>query len=73
MCIRDRGWLAKAPAQAPIAQWLRAKLLLRDGKVTEALPLIAEVAVHFPRDPKFVISRDLLGDTEIFDARRRCA
>ena len=65
-----RGWLGKAPAQAPIAQWLRAKLLLRDGKAAEALPLIAEVAVHFPRDPKFVISRDLLGDTEIFDARR---
>lgn len=65
-----QGWLAKAPAQAPIAQWLRAKLLLRDGKVAEALPLIAEVAVHFPRDPGFVISRDLMGDTEIFDARR---
>ncbi|MFZ4789540.1 MAG: tetratricopeptide repeat protein [Candidatus Competibacteraceae bacterium] len=65
-----RGWLTKAPAQAPIAQWLRAKLLLRDGKVAEALPLIAEVAVYFPRDPEFVISRDLLGDTEIFDARR---
>ncbi|MCC6135917.1 MAG: hypothetical protein LM550_00655 [Candidatus Contendobacter sp.] len=65
-----RGWLAKAPAQAPIAQWLRAKLLLRDGKVVEALPLIAEVAAHFPRDPEFVISRDLIEDTEIFDARR---
>ncbi len=42
-----RGWLAKR-LQAPIAQWLRAKLLLRDGKVAEALPLIAEVAIHFP-------------------------
>ncbi|MCC8988539.1 MAG: hypothetical protein LM523_12645 [Candidatus Contendobacter sp.] len=67
-----RSWLAKAPAQAPIAQWLRAKLLLRDGKVTEALPLIAEVAIHFPRDRGFVISGDNVGelDDDIFDARR---
>ena len=65
-----RGWLVKAPAQAPIAQWLRAKLLLRDGKVAEALPLIADAAAHFPRAPEFVISQDQLGDTEIFDARR---
>ena len=68
-----RGWLAKAPAQAPIAQWLRAKLLLRDGKVAEALPLIAEVAIHFPRDRGFVISSDnSFGDVndDIFDARR---
>ena len=67
-----RGWLAKAPAQAPIAQWLRAKLLLREGKVAEALPLIAEVAVHFPRDRGFVISGDHVGelDDDIFDARR---
>jgi tetratricopeptide (TPR) repeat protein len=65
-----KGWLTKAPAQAPIAQWLRAKLLLREGKVAEALPLIAEVAVQFPRDKDFLISRDTLGDTEIFDTQR---
>lgn len=65
-----RAWLEKAPAPAPIAQWLRAKLLLREGKVTEALPLIAEVAAHFPRDPGFPISRDQVDDAEVFDAKR---
>jgi len=74
-----RGWLDKAPAQAPIAQWLRAKLLLRDGKVAEALPLIADVAIHFPQyqalvinSGGWVISNDNVDgmSTDIFDARR---
>lgn len=65
-----QGWLAKASAQSPIAQWLRAKLLLRAGKVTEALPLIAEVAAHFPADPDFVISHDQVDDSEVFNAKR---
>lgn len=67
-----RNWLTKAPATAPLAQWLRAKLLLRDGKVAEALPLIADVAVHFPRDPAFMITRDNVDafDPEIFDNQR---
>jgi hypothetical protein len=65
-----RAWLARAPAQASVAQWLRAKLLLRDGKVAEALPLIAEVAAHFPREPGFTISRDQVDDSEVFDAKR---
>ncbi len=65
-----QGWLAKASAQSPIAQWLRAKLLLRAGKVTEALPLIAEVAAHFPTDPDFVISHDQDDDSEVFNAKR---
>lgn len=65
-----QGWLAKASAQSLIAQWLRAKLLLRAGKVTEALPLIAEVAAHFPTDPDFVISHDQDDDSEVFNAKR---
>ncbi len=68
-----KNWLAKAPQQAPIAQWLRAKLLLRDGKVAEALPMIAEVATQFPRDADFRIARDTLDDGEIFDAKRAYA
>lgn len=65
-----KGWLTKAPDQAPIAQWLRAKLLLRDGKIAEALPLIAEVATQFPREADFRVSRDAFDDGEIFDAKR---
>jgi hypothetical protein len=65
-----KGWLTKAPTHAPIAQWLRAKLLLRDGKIAEALPLIVEVATQFPREADFRISRDALDDGEIFDTKR---
>ena len=68
-----QGWLTQAPAPAPIAQWLRAKLLLREGKVTEALPLIAEVATQFPKDENFTISRDLIDDSAVFDAKRAYA
>ncbi|MCK7576813.1 MAG: hypothetical protein MZV65_13670 [Chromatiales bacterium] len=54
----EPGW-RKPPAQAPIAQWLRAKLLLRDGKIADAaldrrcrrpLPARRELTDH-PRSP----------------------
>jgi len=65
-----RDWLARAPEHAPIAMWLRAKLLLRDGKIPQALPLIAEVAAHFPRDKDFQVNRETGDLTGIFDALR---
>ena len=64
------AWLERAPEHAPMAMWLRAKLLLRAGQTAEALPLIAEVAAHFPRDPDFQISRDNIDQPGVFDARR---
>jgi hypothetical protein len=64
------AWLAKAPEQAPIAMWLRAKLLLRDGKIAEALPLIAEVVAHFPRDKDFQVNRETGELTGVFDGLR---
>jgi tetratricopeptide (TPR) repeat protein len=65
-----RGWLERAPADTPIAMWLRAKLLLRDGKTDQALPLIAAVAAHFPPDPEIRIERDNLYVPALFEARR---
>ena len=41
-------WLKKAPADAPMARWTRAKLLLRAGKVAEAEPLLAQAAAALP-------------------------
>lgn len=67
-----RALLEKAPGSSPIAQWLRAKLLLREGKIDEALPLIADVAAHFPRDDNFRIRRDNFSK-ELFDDRRALA
>jgi hypothetical protein len=52
------AWLGRAPEHAPIAMWLRAKLLLREGRIPQALPLIAEVAAHFPRDKDFQVNRE---------------
>jgi hypothetical protein len=42
-----RRWIGRA-ANSPVAQWLRAKLLLRDGKITEAAALFARLSLEFP-------------------------
>ncbi len=41
-------WVAKADAQSGITQWVASKLALRDGKVDEAMKLLAHAAEHFP-------------------------
>ena len=38
-----RQWLDRAPADAPMARWVRAKLLLREGKLAEAQKLLDRV------------------------------
>ena len=43
-----RHWLRRAPADAPMARWIRAKLLLRAGKVAEAEALLAQAAAALP-------------------------
>ncbi len=45
------AWLKRAPADAPMARWIRAKLLLRAGKVAEAEPLLAEARAALPAAP----------------------
>jgi len=63
-------WLASAPDDAPLAQWLRAKLLLRKGEVDAALPLIASAADHFPPWQELRITRDIDLEDAIFDGYR---
>lgn len=43
-----KRWVERAPADAPVAQWIRAKLLLRAGKVDAALEALAKAARLFP-------------------------
>jgi hypothetical protein len=43
-------WIKRAP-NSPVAQWLHAKLLLRDGKSAPAAELLASVAHAFPVEP----------------------
>jgi hypothetical protein len=45
------SWLKRAPADAPMARWTRAKLLLREGKVAEAEPLLAQARAALPTGP----------------------
>jgi hypothetical protein len=45
-------WLRLAPDDAPMAKWLRAKLLLRSGKVGEAAELLGQAARRFPPAPR---------------------
>lgn len=40
-------WIRRAPSSA-IAQWLQAKLLLREGKVDQAAALFTRLLPHFP-------------------------
>jgi hypothetical protein len=42
-------WLEKAPAEAPIAEWLRGKLALRAGRNAEATQRFHDAARHFPK------------------------
>lgn len=43
-----RRWLDRAPPDAAMTLWLRAKLLLHDGRIDEAVPLLARVTRLFP-------------------------
>ncbi|MFL6292786.1 MAG: hypothetical protein ACJ759_17985 [Thermoanaerobaculia bacterium] len=42
------AWLDRAQEQTPIAKWVRARLLLRDGKLDEARDLLAAAARDLP-------------------------
>ncbi len=44
-------WLKLAPADEPLARWLRAKLALRAGKTDEAAREFAQAVRAFPADP----------------------
>jgi hypothetical protein len=43
------AWLDRAPASA-LRDWIRAKLLLREGRLVEAEALLEQVAAAFPAD-----------------------
>jgi tetratricopeptide (TPR) repeat protein len=43
-------WLKRADSDQPTAKWLAAKLLLYDGKLAEAAPLLAQVSRMFPEE-----------------------
>ncbi|MEA3207068.1 MAG: hypothetical protein QOE70_125 [Chthoniobacter sp.] len=45
---RAQRWLARADANAPFALWLRAKFLLRDGKLDAAAKLLATAVTRMP-------------------------
>ncbi len=42
------AWLGQAHENSPIAKWVRARLLLRDGKLDEARKLLGEAAKELP-------------------------
>ncbi len=43
-------WLRRAPAEAPMALWVRAKLRMRDGRLAEAERLLARALPALPAD-----------------------
>ncbi len=44
-------WLARSPADAPLALWVHAKLLMREGRFAEAEPLLMQAVTALPPEP----------------------
>jgi hypothetical protein len=51
--------LKRAPSAAPIAGWIRSKLLLRDGKLDEAAAVLSKVIRHFPSEHEITAKAEL--------------
>ncbi|HKI00621.1 MAG TPA: hypothetical protein VKK31_01455 [Thermoanaerobaculia bacterium] len=47
------SWLERARADEPMALWVRAKLLLREGKLAEAEALLEKAAATLPASPDY--------------------
>lgn len=46
-------WLNRAPADTPLALWVKAKLLLRDGQLDQAAATLARAVRAFPADERW--------------------
>mgnify|MGYP005835622073 CR=1 FL=1 len=42
-------WIARAPADAPVALWIKSKLLLRQGQIDEAAAALSRAMQLFPK------------------------
>ncbi len=63
-----RRWLSRAPRNLPVVKWLKAKLLLYDGKTDQAAQLLAEVVRLFPEDESWIgLSRRFEDQTTFVD------
>jgi tetratricopeptide (TPR) repeat protein len=63
-------WLALAPDSSAIACWLKAKLLMREGKIDKAAPLLARVSQAFPEDQSACIEPQECPDDDRMPAER---
>lgn len=53
-----RRWLSRAKADSPVANWIEAKLLMRDGKIDQAAGKLAAAVPGLPRMPDSGECRD---------------
>ncbi|MGD8453346.1 MAG: hypothetical protein PVJ57_16155 [Phycisphaerae bacterium] len=60
-------WLARANPDEPIVHWLRAKLLLRAGRIDEAATHLAAAAHSFPADEAWTELADDQAESEYLD------
>jgi hypothetical protein len=61
-----RRWLSRAPQSPPEVKWLKAKLLLHDGKIDQAARLLAEVVRLFPEDGSWINLPRRFDDETVF-------
>lgn len=68
---RAERWVAKASDDSDIACWIRAKLLLRAGRVSEAAAQFAEASGRFPEEESWVPQEALRSEMAILHLGRR--
>lgn len=72
-------WAALAPDDAPVALWVKAKLLLRAGKVDAAAAMLARTVHAFPSDEKWegapgtYESEEMIAGHDLLPAKRAAA
>jgi tetratricopeptide (TPR) repeat protein len=55
-------WVAKAGRHQPVAQWVRAKLLLRNGDISGAAAILSKLVQSFPPDNQWLTDVGVNGE-----------
>lgn len=66
-------WADRAPAADPVAEWVRAKLLLRAGRIDEATKHLEQAARRLPADEQWAEGGENYGADGFVPAQRAAA
>jgi tetratricopeptide (TPR) repeat protein len=66
-------WADRAPGADPVAEWVRAKLLLRAGKIDEAARHLEQAAKLLPKDEQWIEGGEDYSEDGVIPAHRAAA